>query len=57
MAADVVEMWFSILARRVLKRASFKSLEALKLWLIDYFNAVLANPFQWTCAGEPLQAA
>jgi len=54
-----VEIWFSILARRALKRASFKSLEALEERLenfIKYFNAVLAKPFRWTYAGKPLQA-
>ena len=55
-----VEIWFSILARRALKRASFKSLESLQQRLvdfIDYFNAVLAKPFRWTYAGKPLRAA
>lgn len=55
-----VEIWFSILARRALKRASFVSLEALEKRLtdfIDYFNAVLAKPFRWTFAGRPLRMA
>ena len=54
-----VEIWFSILSRRALKRASFVSLEALEKRLvdfIDYFNAVLAKPFRWTYAGKPLRA-
>jgi len=54
-----VEIWFSILARRALKRASFASLDDLRnrlLAFIDYFNAVLAKPFRWTYAGKPLQA-
>jgi transposase len=54
-----VEIWFSILVRRALKRASFPSLEALRkrlLDFIDYFNAVLAKPFRWTYAGKPLRA-
>ncbi len=54
-----VEIWFSILTRRALKRASFASLEALEQRLrefIDYFNAVLAKPFKWTYAGKPLHA-
>lgn len=53
-----VEIWFSILARRALKRASFASLQDLENRLfdfIDYFNAVLAKPFRWTYAGKPLQ--
>jgi transposase len=55
-----VEIWFSILARRALKRASFASVDALRERLnkfIAYFNAVLAKPFRWTYAGKPLQAA
>lgn len=55
-----VEIWFSILARRVLKRGSFASLADLGQRLqafIDYFNAVLAKPFRWTYAGKPLRAA
>lgn len=55
-----VEIWFSILTRRALKRGSFPSLDALERRLIefiDYFNAVLAKPFRWTYAGKPLQGA
>lgn len=54
-----IEIWFSILARRALKRASFTSLDDLRQRLLDfieYFNAVLAKPFRWTYAGKPLQA-
>ena len=54
-----VEIWFSILARRLLKRASFTSLEDLRsrtAKFIDYFNDVLAKPFRWTYTGRPLQA-
>jgi transposase len=54
-----VEIWFSILARRLLKRSSFSSLEDLRartLHFIDYFNRVLAKPFRWTFTGRPLQA-
>jgi len=53
-----VEIWFSILVRRALKRTSFSSLEALRkriLDFIDYFNTVLAKPFKWTYTGKPLQ--
>lgn len=55
-----VEIWFSILSRRALKRASFTSLEDLEKRLIafiEYFNTVLAKPFRWTYAGKPLRAA
>ncbi|MCP4591689.1 MAG: IS630 family transposase [bacterium] len=54
-----VEIWFSILVRRLLARASFKSLEELRQRLIDfidYFNKTLAKPFKWTYTGRPLQA-
>jgi len=54
-----VEIWFSILSRRALKRASFNSIDALEKRLTDfikYFNAVLAKPFRWTYAGKPLRA-
>lgn len=52
-----VEIWFSILARRLLKRASFTSVEELEkriLAFIEYFNATLAKPFKWTYKGRPL---
>lgn len=54
-----VEIWFSILSRRLLKRGSFSSIEALHdrvLAFIEYFNATLANPFKWTYKGRPLSA-
>jgi transposase len=52
-----VEMWFSILVRRLLKRASFTSTEELRqriLDFIEYFNRTLAKPFKWTYRGRPL---
>ena len=54
-----VELWFSILVRRVLKRGSFASVEELEarvLAFIAYFNRVLAKPFKWTYTGRPLAA-
>lgn len=54
-----VEIWFSILSRRVLKRSSFKSVQDLGarvLAFIEYFNKVLSKPFRWTYTGRPLQA-
>ena len=54
-----VEIWFSILARRLLKRSSFTSTEDLRrrtLAFIEYFTNVLAKPFRWTYSGRPLQA-
>jgi transposase len=54
-----VEIWFSILVRRLLKRASFTSVEELRQRLvafIAYFNQTMAKPFKWTYAGRPLVA-
>jgi hypothetical protein len=54
-----IEIWFSILVRRLLRRGSFRSTEELKerlLRFIDYFNAALAKPFRWTYSGRPLAA-
>ena len=52
-----VEIWFSILVRKLLRRASFASQEDLRqriLAFIDYFNKTMAKPFKWTYAGRPL---
>ena len=52
-----IEIWFSILMRRVLRRGSFRSREELRdrlLAFIDYFNRTLAKPFKWTYTGRPL---
>jgi transposase len=52
-----IEIWFSILVRRVLKRGNFTSVDQLReriLAFIDYFNKTLAKPFKWTYAGRPL---
>lgn len=52
-----VEIWFSILMRRLLKRASFTLVEDLCrriLAFIAYFNQTMAKPFRWTYAGRPL---
>ena len=51
------EMWFSILVRKLLKRASFTSVEELqaKVWaFIEYFKATMAKPFKWTYGRKPL---
>jgi transposase len=54
-----VEIWFSTLARKLLKRGSFTSTDQLKnriLAFIDYFNDTMARPYRWTYAGRPLRA-
>ena len=53
-----IEIWFRILIRRLLKRASFISTDDLRqriLAVIDYFNQT-AKPVKWTYTGRPLQA-
>ena len=53
-----VEPWFSILQRKLLKRASFACLDELKdklLAFIDFFNEYLAKPFQWQYKGKILK--
>ncbi|MCI0564690.1 MAG: transposase [Nitrososphaera sp.] len=52
-----IELWFSILVRRVLKRASLRSVEELReriMAFIEYFNLTMAKPFKWTYTGRPL---
>jgi transposase len=54
-----IEIWFSILARKLLRRASFTSKQELKARIeqfIAYFNRTLAKPFKWTMTGKPLAA-
>jgi transposase len=52
-----IELWFSILVRKLLKRASFSSVDELRqriLNFIEYFNRTMAKPFKWTYTGRPL---
>jgi hypothetical protein len=52
-----IAMWFSILVRKLLKRASCISvadLHAKILAFIAYFNATMAKPFKWTYGRQPL---
>jgi hypothetical protein len=54
-----VEIWFSILSRKLLKRGNFASVEALVakvLAFIDYYNDTMAKPFKWTYQGKALVA-
>jgi transposase len=53
-----IEIWFSILVRKLLRRASFISTEQLKsriLEFVDYFNRTMAKPFKWTYQGKALK--
>jgi DDE superfamily endonuclease len=52
-----IEIWFSILVRRVIKRGNFTSVSDLRdkiLAFIAYFNRTMAKPFKWTYTGRPL---
>ena len=54
-----IEIWLSILMRKLLRRGNFTSLEDLKakvLAFIDYYNRTMAKPFRWTYTGKPLLA-
>lgn len=54
-----VEIWFSILVKRLLKRLSVKSKQELKKKIsgfIDYFNTTMATAFKWTYKGRPLNS-
>jgi len=54
-----IEIWFSILVRKVLKRGNFTSIDDLKrkvLAFIEYYNLTMAKPFKWTYQGKALNA-
>jgi transposase len=55
-----IEIWFSILVRKLLRRGNFPTKKALRTKIeqfIAYFNATMAKPFRWTYAGKPLAGA
>lgn len=52
-----MEIWFSILVRKLLKRGSFTSVEDLQAKVfafIDYYSRTMAKPFTWTYQGKAL---
>jgi transposase len=53
-----IELWFSILARRVLRRASFRDAEDLERRVLRFVTVwnERCKPFRWTFTGYPLQA-
>lgn len=54
-----IEIWFSILVRKVLKRGNFTSVDDLKrkvLAFIEYYNRTMAKPFKWIYRGRALSA-
>ena len=53
-----IEIVFGVIARKVIRRGNFKSVDDLReklLSFIGYFNEVFAKPFRWTFTGRPLQ--
>jgi transposase len=49
-----VEIWLSILVRKLLKRGNFRSLNDLRnqiLAFIAYYNRTMAKPIKWTYTG------
>jgi len=54
-----VEIWLSILVRKVIKRGNFistKDLQRKVLAFIEYYNRTMAKPFKWTYKGKALAA-
>ena len=54
-----IEIWFSILMRKLLKRSSFNSKGDLAVKILDfiaYYNDKMATPFKWTYQGKVLAA-
>jgi hypothetical protein len=52
-----IEIWLSILVRKLLRRGSFLSVQDLQarvLAFIDYYNRTMAKPFKWTYQGKAL---
>jgi transposase len=53
-----IEIWFSILSKKLIKWGNFKSKADLQDQLekfINYFNQTMAKPFKWTFKGFPLR--
>jgi hypothetical protein len=49
-----IEIWLSLLVRKLLKHGSFTSVEDLQtkvLACIDYDNRTMVKPFKWTRPG------
>jgi len=51
-----VEIWFSILVRRVIKRGNFTSVDDLHARIVAFISSFnqTAKPFRWTYTGRPL---
>jgi hypothetical protein len=56
---DQIEIRFSVLARKVIRRGSLASTEDRRARIegfIACFDPTMAKPFRWTCRGKPLAA-
>jgi transposase len=54
-----IEIWLSVLVRKVIRRGNFTSvadLEAKVRAFIDYYNRTRAKPYRWTYTGKALAA-
>jgi hypothetical protein len=54
-----IEIWLSVLVRKVIRRGNFTSvadLEAKVRAFIDYYNRTMAKPYRWTYTGKALAA-
>ena len=54
-----IEIWLSLLTRKLLRRGSFLSVAELRakvLAFIAYYNRTMAKPFKWTYQGKALVA-
>lgn len=53
-----IEIWFSIISRKLLKRLNCNSIKDLKnrvMEFISFYNETMAKPFKWTYEGKILQ--
>jgi transposase len=53
-----IEIWFSILVRKLIRRGNFASKQMLKTGIeqfITYFNATMARPFRWSASNQALR--
>jgi len=52
-----VEIWLSVLTRKVIRRGDFSSVADLEdkiIEFIEYYDEYLAAPYKWTYTGKPL---
>jgi hypothetical protein len=53
-----IEIWFSIISRKLLKRKSYVSTDELQQSILDFISQynLVARPFKWTYSGKALVA-